>query len=36
MTALYLLALPAAIAIGAVVGLVFSPHRIRRTRGVRP
>ena len=35
MTALYLLALPAAILIGAVVGLALSPHRPRRVRGCR-
>lgn len=35
MTALYLLALPAAIAVGAVAGLVLSPHRVRRPRGHR-
>lgn len=35
MTALYLLALPAAIAVGAVAGLVLPPHRVRRPRGHR-
>ncbi len=35
MTALHLLALPAAILIGAVVGLVLSPHRVRRPRDYR-
>lgn len=35
MTALYLLALPLAIIIGAVTGLVLSPHRTRRPRGCR-
>ncbi|MCM2569751.1 hypothetical protein NAT65_01525 [Achromobacter xylosoxidans] len=33
MTALYLLALPLAIIIGAVTGLVLSPHRQQRRRG---
>lgn len=35
MTALYLLALPAAIFIGLVAGLVTSPQRARRHRGYR-
>ena len=35
MTALYLLVLPAAIVLGAVAGLVLSPHRARRPRGCR-
>lgn len=35
MTALYLLALAAALAVGAVAGLVLSPHRVRRPRGYR-
>lgn len=35
MTALYLLALPAAIAVGAVAGLVLSPHR-RPRRSAHP
>ncbi len=35
MTAIYLLALPAAILIGALVGLVMSPHRPRRPRVCR-
>jgi len=33
MTALYLLVLPAAIVLGAVVGVMLSPHRARRLRG---
>lgn len=35
MTALYLLVLPAALAVGAVAGLVLSPHRTRRPGGYR-
>lgn len=35
MTALYLLALPAAIGIGALVGILTAPHRARRPRGCR-
>lgn len=35
MTALYLLALPAAIVLGAVAGLVLPPHRARRPRSYR-
>jgi hypothetical protein len=35
MSALYLLALPAAITVGAIAGLVLSPHCARRPRGYR-
>lgn len=35
MTALYLLVVPAALAVGAVAGLVLSPHRTRRPKGCR-
>ena len=35
MSAIYLLALRAAIAVGAVAGLVLSPHRTRRPKGCR-
>lgn len=35
MTAIYLLVVPAALAVGAVAGLVLSPHRTRRPSGYR-
>lgn len=35
MTALYLLVVPAALAVGAVAGLVLSPYRTRRPKGCR-
>lgn len=35
MSPLYFLALPAATLVGAVVGLVLSSHRARRSRGGR-
>lgn len=35
MTALYILALPAAIFIGGLAGVALSPHRPRRSRGAR-